>query len=109
MTKYYGKIGYGESVESPAGSGVWKDVITERTAIGDVLTHSVQSDNSQKVVPDITIQNSISIIADEFALSHVSNMRYFTWMGMYWSVSEVKVQHPRLVLRPGGVYNGPKV
>lgn len=107
MAKFHGKIGYGETVET--APGVWQDVVVERNYFGDVIrnTRSLQeSDN--KVNYDLSVGNSISIVADAYANLHFFAIRYVEWAGTLWTVSDVEVQSPRLILRLGGVYNGPK-
>lgn len=107
MAKFYGVVGYGESVEDPPGSGVWVDNITEYPYYGDVVQNTRQLQENQKLNADISVTNSISIVADAYAREHFFAIRYIQWAGALWSVSEVDVQSPRLLLRLGGVYNGP--
>lgn len=105
MAKFYGKVGYGFSEE--IRPGVWEEQITEYPYYGDVIRDTRRLDNGDKVISDISVQNSISIVADPYAHSHFFAMRYIEWMGALWIVSNVEVQYPRLILRLGGVYNGP--
>jgi hypothetical protein len=105
MARFYGEIGYADSVET--APGVWEDVITEQQYFGDVLRNSRQQSVSDDVNPDITVGNSISIVADDRALNNFVAMRYIKWAGMRWLISEFEVQYPRLILRLGGRYNGP--
>lgn len=104
MAKFYGEIGYGIPVE--ARPGVWQDVIVEHKYFGDVLRNSRQLDNGDKVNNDLSVGNSISIVADPYAREHFFAMRYIRWAGTLWVISNVDVQIPRLILRLGGVYNG---
>lgn len=107
MARFCGPIGYaGETIETKPG--VFKDVITERKYYGDVLrnTRRLES-NGDKVNNDISVGNSISIVADAYAREHIMKMRYIKWLGVLWTLSDIEVQHPRLILRLGGVYNGP--
>lgn len=106
-TRFYGKVGYGETVESPTASGVWEDVITEVSYYGDIVRNSRQMLDGQKVNDDLTVNNSISIVADPYANEHIFAMRYAEWQGVLWKISDVEVQGPRLLLRLGGVYLGP--
>lgn len=105
MAKFFGKVGYGTSEET--APGVWTDVIVEKNYYGDVVR------NSRKLVPgehlndDISVGNSISIVADAYANDHFFAIRYLEWAGTLWTVENVDVQSPRLLLRLGGVYNGP--
>lgn len=105
MAKFYGEIGYGESVES--APGVWKDEITERKYYGDVVRNTRKLLEGEKVNNDLSVGNSISIVADAYANEHFFAIRYIRWAGTLWKVSDVEVQSPRLLLRLGGVYNGP--
>lgn len=106
MAKFYGVIGYGHSTET--APGVLKDVITERTYTGDVVRNTRQLQDGTKVNDDISVTNSISIVADAYASENFFAIRYVEWAGTLWKVSDVDVRRPRLVLRLGGVYNGPR-
>ena len=108
MAKFSGLVGYGHSVESPAGSGVFVDLITERKYFGDIVNNSRRLDASQKVNFDISVSNSISGVADAYADDNFFAIRYVIWNGGYWTVNTVQVQRPRLILELGGVYNGQK-
>lgn len=105
MAKFFGKVGYGETVE--VKPGVWKDEITEVSYFGDVVRNTRQLESGDKVNNDLTVQNSISIVADAYANEHFFAIRYVVWAGARWLVTDVEVQSPRLLLRLGGVYNGP--
>lgn len=105
--KFYGEVGYGETVETPPGSGVWKDIITEHKYYGDVVMNIRRLEEDEKLNKDLITSNSISIVADQFANEHFFAIRYVKWSGVLWTVPTVTVQSPRLILRLGGVYNGP--
>lgn len=107
MARFHGPVGYGESVESPSGSGVWKDVITEESYFGDVVRNSRQLVEGEKLNNDISVQNTIVIVADQYAIEHFHLIKYVEWAGTRWTVTSVEVQSPRLLLRLGSVYNGP--
>jgi len=106
MKRFYGKVGYGASVET--APGVWKDVITEVSYFGDVVRNTRVLREGDRVNDDLSVDNSISIVADAYANEHFFAIRYVEWMGTLWVVTNVEVQSPRLLLRLGGVYNGPK-
>jgi hypothetical protein len=107
MARYHGEIGYGVSAETPPNSGVWIDEITERSYFGDVVRNTVQSSEGERLNNDISVSNSISVVADAYAYENFHAIRYIKWMGSRWTVQEIEVQSPRLILRLGGVYNGP--
>lgn len=107
MVKFYGEVGYGETVETPPESGVWKDDITEIMYYGDVIRNTRQLREGEVLNNDLSVTNSISIVADAFANEHFYAIRYVKWMGIRWKISEVSVEPPRLIFRLGEVYNGP--
>lgn len=108
MNRFYGKIGYGESHEFPADSGIWVDEITiERDYYGDVIRKTRRMEQTENLNDNVSVGNSISIVADEYANANFSNIRYVIWNSIAWKVTEVEVRQPRLILTLGGVYNGP--
>jgi hypothetical protein len=108
MAKFFGNIGYAEFAEDPAGSGVWLSTIVEVPSYGDVLRNSVKMESDSGVNSDLSVGNSISIVADKYSNEHFHNIRYVVWSGAFWIVTSVTVDVPRLTLRLGGVYNGTK-
>jgi hypothetical protein len=55
---------------------------------------------------NLALNNQLSIIADSFAINNLGNMRYVTWMGAKWNITNVEILRPRLLLTIGSVYNG---
>jgi hypothetical protein len=106
-TKFFGEIGYGESVETPTGSGNWVDHITEHEYYGDVLRNTRQLEPGETLNDNLSVGNSISIVADEYANEHFHAIRYIRWADVTWKVTSVEVRAPRLILTLGEVYNGP--
>lgn len=104
MAKYFGKIGFGLTVET--SPGVWEERITEREYYGDVSRFSKRLEAQNQVNDNLNVNNEISIVSDPFAYEHFASIRYIEWMGVKWKVSSVEVQYPRLILNVGGVYNG---
>ena len=105
MARFFGRIGYGETVET--APGVWKDEIIERSYYGDVIRNARNLREGENLNFDLSVQNSISIVADAYANDHFFAIRYVEWAGTLWTISSVEVQSPRLLLRLGEVYNGP--
>lgn len=107
MARFFGRVGYGESVEQEDAPGVWVDNIVERSYFGDVIRNARNLREGENLNADLSVQNSISIVADAYANDHFFAIRYVEWAGALWTVSSVEVQSPRLLLRLGEVYNGP--
>lgn len=106
MTKFYGTVGYAVSTE--VKMGVWEDVITEKKHYGDVVQNDRRFVSNAELNDDISLSVSISILADPYALENISRMRFVELDGTLWRITNVNPQRPRLVLRLGGVYNGPR-
>lgn len=103
MAKWFGKIGFAETVE--VKPGVWKEQITERNYYGDLIRNTRRLQSTDKLNDDIDISNEISIIADPYANQNFYSMRYVEFMGAKWKISNVEVSFPRLTLTIGGLYN----
>lgn len=104
MAKFYGKIGYANTVETKPG--VYEEQIVERSYYGDLIRNSRRLQSADQVNDDINISNEISIVADPYATNNFHTMRYAVFMGTKWKISNVEVSYPRLILTLGGVYNG---
>lgn len=104
MSKWYGKIGYAENVETKPG--LWVEEITERSYYGDSYRNTRLLQNSGDINDNINIGNQISIVADPYANHNFHTMRYVEFMGSKWKITNVEVQFPRLILTIGGLYNG---
>ena len=104
MAKWYGVIGYDETLETRPG--VWVNQITERNYYGDVIRNSRRLQTANQLNDNINISNEISIVADPYANQNFHAMRYVEFMGTKWKIDNITVQYPRLILSLGGVYNG---
>lgn len=108
MARFYGAVGYahGEVEKKP---GVWVEEVVEKFYRGDILRNTRQlRETGESVNNDLTVSNSISVVADAYAFEHFHAIRYVEWAGVFWTVEDVTVQAPRLELRLGGVFNGPR-
>lgn len=104
MAKFYGKIGYIDTVESEPG--YWDEKAIEREYYGDITRNTSRYQNGGQVNDDIVINNILSIVADPYANENFQHMRYVEWMGTKWKITNIEVQYPRLILTLGGIYNG---
>lgn len=106
MARFSGIVGYSLTVNKGLGKHVQE--VTERMCRGTIVRTSSRVDGGDKVNPDFVVQNSISIVADAFARDKFFAIKYVIWRGVAWSVTSVQVEHPRLILQLGEVYNGIK-
>lgn len=104
MAKWFGVVGYAETVET--APGVSEERITERSYYGDVIRNNRRLQSTEHLNDDVNVSNEISILADPYAIDNFHSIRYAEFMGTRWKVSNVDVQYPRLNLSLGGVYNG---
>jgi hypothetical protein len=105
MAKFHGRVGFGESVETTPG--VFTDQITEYSFYGDVVQNRRLLHQGEGVNPNLSVGNSISIVASSYARENFLAIRYVEWAGQLWTVTDVAVEAPRLILQLGEVYNGP--
>lgn len=103
MAKWFGEIGIVATIQT--SPGVWKEQVVKRNYYGDLNRNTRRLQTTDKVNDDINVSNEISIVADQFACENFHSIRYVEFMGAKWKVSNVEVQHPRLILSIGGLYN----
>lgn len=104
MAKWYGIIGFIDTVETEPG--LWEEQVVERSYYGDLIRNTRKLENSGGINDNINLSNEISIIADPYAKNNFYAMRYAKFMGAKWKITSVDVQYPRLILSIGGLYNG---
>jgi len=105
MARFAGNVGFGVSTE--VRPGVFKDVITEKSYFGDVVRSARQANTDDKVNDELVIDETVEIVADSYASDNIFAIRYVDRAGTKWKVTNVARQGVRLILRLGGVYNGP--
>lgn len=111
MARYYGKIGYTETIEqidpiTNKSNGIWDEAVIERNYYGEIIQNSQGFKSSGQVNDNITINVKISIIADPYANMNSNHIRYAEFMGVKWKVVSIIPQYPRLILTLGDEYNG---
>jgi hypothetical protein len=106
MARFFGVIGFAEN-NVEISPGIFRDVIVERNYRGDVVLNSRRFQDGSTIIDGVSLDNTISILADAYANGHIDAMRYVVWNGVRWEISSIEDQRPRLRLRLGGVYNGP--
>ena len=102
--KWYGKIGF--ITQEETSPGIWEDVSTEKNYYGDIHKLSQKWQNGVDLNEDINISNELDIVADPYILENLINIRYVVYMHVKWKVTNLTIDHPRLTLLLGGVYNG---
>lgn len=101
--KWSGIIGFEEQVLT--APGVYSTNITEKFFKGDILKNYRKTQSTENLNDNYLIANEISIIADPFSLNNFYKMKYVTYMGQKWKINSVTINHPRLNLSVGELYN----
>jgi len=104
MAKFVGTLGFAERVET--APDVWRDAVTERPYTGDLTKYQKQYQPGESVNDDLTLQNGIEIVYDDYLLIHHPQLKYVEYAGVKWKVRSIEPARPRLKLQLGGVYNG---
>lgn len=104
MAKWYGKIGYAPSFQQTA-PGVWVEDFVIRDYYGEFIRNTRRLETSGQVNDNVNISNRIRIVADPYARENFHAMRWISYMGARWKITEVEVQYPGLILSLGGLYN----
>ena len=105
MARFAGQVGY--AVTQETAPGVHRESIVERQYKGDVVQDLRKLQSDDNLNGKLILQNHITIVADKFAFENYYNIRYVMWDGVRWEANYVEVKRPRLIIRFGGVYNGP--
>ena len=105
MAKWYGKIGYADSVE--VEPGLWEDSsIVEKSYFGDLTRNTRKLQTSGDINDNLNLANELSIVADPYAVQNFYKMRYVEFNRAKWKITDIEVQYPRLILSIGGLWNG---
>lgn len=106
MAKWFGIVGFIETVEDPNYPGTYIESKTERSYYGDIIRFNKRwTVANDKENDNLDINNQLSIVADPFATNHFHQIRYVEWMGTLFKATSVEVAYPRLIINIGGVYN----
>lgn len=102
MAKISGTIGYGITRETTPG--VYEEKIVERNVYFNVERNMSKNVSGNKVNDDISLNNVYSFIADAYATKNFMCIKYAKIHGIAWRVTSIDVNHPRLTITLGGVY-----
>ena len=102
MARYCGNIGFSMTVET--AQDVWEPIISERRYYGDILSARKRTERGEGLNDDYSLSNRISIIADPFAETHLSEMCYAVLNGTKWKIRSREIQYPRIILDLGEVF-----
>ena len=104
LARFSGVIGYALTVES--SPGVWSNQIVEKKYRGDIISNQRQIQPGENLNDNVTIENSISIIANAYAYENIGIMKYVVMYNAAWKIKSFSVERPRISITIGEVYNG---
>ena len=82
MAKFYGPVGYAETVET--APGVYVEKITERMYFGDLTRNTRRLQSSETLNDDINVANEISIVADPLSKTDPDDRRCLQWRDCFF-------------------------
>lgn len=103
MGRFSGKVGFVRTEETKPG--VYMPVSTERKYRGDMLSRKIRFDSGEGTIKDFSLNNDVSIVADKFSRENLGYIRYVVLNGLKWEVLSATIEHPRIRLSLGGLYN----
>lgn len=106
MNKWCGKIGFAISKKVPGRGNTYVDEIVEKQFYGDIIRNTRRWESGESINDNLTISNSISVIADSFVIENLQCMKYIEFCGAFWKINSIDIQLPRLILGIGGAWNG---
>ena len=105
--QWFGKVGFGLTEHNPT-TGKSRTVIKEFEYYGTMSKNTRKWESNSTINEDLNIQNILTIYADNYLMSHQDAIKYATFNGVYWKVTNIQVEFPQMILTLGGVYNGVK-
>jgi hypothetical protein len=116
MARFSGRVGFAIATEKmtvddqgdSVGTGIFIDSITERNLKGDVITERMKYTGvPNRLNDDLRPLHRISLVSDPFLMENLATIKYVVLLGVRYSVTDIEVRRPRVILSLGGVYNGP--
>lgn len=104
MARFFGNVGY--VISTNPSPGVYDQESISREYFGDEIKSGSRWKSGDVINDDVIITNEISIVADPFAYTNFSAIRWVGWMDNKWKVESIRIERPRLILSLGGIYNG---
>lgn len=105
MARFAGIVGMKEDpIET--SPGIFEVVVTEKKVSGEIIYKPVRWTSGELSQDGVTVNHSLSILADASSLEDFSKAAYVEWQGVRWTVTAIDYRRPRIFLTLGGIYNG---
>lgn len=103
MNKWSGLIGFVTYEDDGSGNFMPKNI--ERPYKGDVIKLTRRLQTTDQKFDKIVMNNRLSVICDVFMNENMYNIKYATFKGAKWTVSDIDTQYPRIIITLGELYN----
>lgn len=100
-------IGF-KDVEQETEPGVWATSTFEKKVFTDITRAYRSSEDYGVINPTIKMNLSFSFIMDNFITNNIDKLHYVVYKGVYYEISSITPEYPRLKISTGGFYNGQK-
>ena len=104
-SRFKGMIAYEVTEPREEGSDVYVSKIVEKPYRGNVQKNHYRRESGEWLNDDISVSNTIQIVADPFALTHCQTIKYCVWHEQKWRVTGIEIDYPNLILTLGGAYH----
>lgn len=106
MAKFYGNITFSITEPRSDRPSIYEEHPTDVLYYGEIHSNRRRYYTNNKTNDDIEITQELSILSDDFAIKHCSEIKAVEIEGVKWKVESIDIRYPRLILSIGGVYNG---
>ena len=101
--KCSGKIGYARTEET--SPDIYQEIIVEKQYYGDIVRNSTQILDSNTINSSIKLNNSISVLCNNYMSDNLGCVRYLTFKKSKWKVSSMEIKDNRIIFTLGDLYN----
>ena len=85
--------------------GVYQEIIIEKQYYGDVVRNAAQILDSNTINSSIKLNNSISVLCNNYMSDNLGCIRYLTFKKSKWKVSSIEIKDNRMIFTLGDLYN----
>lgn len=100
--RWTGKLGFVSRAVETAAS-IYAEPVTELSYKGEIIRES-RGTVRNLPNPDPYIRMAISVIPGEALKNNIASLRYATYMGQKWSVTNFEIQGQKYILNLGDKY-----
>ena len=85
--------------------GVYQEIIIEKQYYGDVVRNTAQIVDSSTINSNIKLNNSISVLCNNYMSENLGCIRYLTFKKSKWKISSIEIKDNRIIFTLGDLYN----